>query len=252
MIILIDGDNNSGKTALLAWLSQYIHRPLWSNFRLLQHDFYKELTIDDIINLNALLPTYQASGLVMYIDEAYTWLEARLSSQATNIFLSHNTNYQWRKRGLDVYLTFQDFMSIDIRYRMRFDIFIEAQYRDLNSNDDFIYNYYRHNKKVRGKKKLYTLRIPYDTMKKIFPLFDTYEIVEPLNRDRMIYNIAKKNPKLMKKTLNRYYDTLLPQVEKEYDGNMTHEDLELMLISNLILPEYQKKLYNMLKKKKRL
>jgi hypothetical protein len=192
----------------------------------------------------------------MFLDEAPTWLEARLSSQATNILLTQNTNYQWRKRFLDVYLTFQDFWSIDKRFRMRFDTFIECEFREYNSREPFIYNYYRakkHKKYYNKGRIYYTLKIPFDYMEKhIFHLYDTYEIVETLNKAKTIYNACRKNPSLMKNVLNNYYDILLPQIETDYNGKVTKENLELLLIDNEILQDYHKHLYNMLKNQKRL
>jgi hypothetical protein len=252
MIIGIEGDNGTGKTSLLVLISQDIKRQIWSNFTL-KHPKYSELTLDKIIDLdNDSKPFLENEGLVLFIDEAYGFFESRLSNRSTNIYLSYKTNYQWRKRNLDVYLTFQDISSIDKRYRLRFDIIITCEYRKPFSKDDFVYNYYR-KRKSGSSNIVYTLKIPYYQMSKIFDLYDTNEIVEPPNIELMTYKMAKNDPKLMKRMLNKYYDILLPQVEKLYsNGDFTHEKLGLLLTSNLILENYEKKLYAMLKNKIRL
>jgi len=254
MIIGLDGDNGTGKTLLLTKISEkIINKPIWSNFTLFKHPNYEPLYLDNIIHMENHYNKFN-NGLVMYIDEAYGFFESRLSNRSTNLYLSYKTNYQWRKRLLDVYLTFQDISSIDKRFRMRFDIIIDCGFREPFSEQPFTYTYYR----VKGKKdkrkrrKLYTNIYPYNLMKQYFSLFDTNEIVEPPNIALMEYNMIKDNPVLLKRTLNRYYDILLPQVDKMFNGDLTHDKLELLLVSNLMLDKYQKKLYTMLKNKIRL
>lgn len=254
LIIGLEGDNGSGKNLLLAWLSQdIVDKPIWSNFTLFKHPNYEPLFLDNIIHMENNYDTFP-NGLVMYIDEAYGFFESRLSNRSTNLYLSYKTNYQWRKRLLDVYLAFQDISSIDKRFRMRFDIIISCEYRIPFSKEPFTYTYYRINKKKdkRNRKKLYTNIYPYEYMKQFFDLFDTNEIVEPPSIELMEYNMIKDNPVLLKRTLNRYYDILLPQTIEIFNGDMTHQQLELLLLSNLILVKYEKKLYAMLKNKIRL
>lgn len=259
MIILIDGDNNAGKTIFLVHLSEDIQRPIWSNFKLFKHPYYEELTQDKIVFLDEDFDYKQyPKGLVIFIDEAYTYFDSRLSSQTTNIYLSHKVNYQWRKRLLDVYLTFQDFSSIDKRFKdpIRWDIYISCEYRTPESKDDFVYNYYRNKKKGknRGKKMFYTLRIPYNFMTKYFDHYDTNEIVENPNIARLEYNMAVNDTRLMKNMLNRYYDKLINKIPQFfYNGiKFNHENVKLFLIQNNVYEKFEPKLYVMLKNKIRL
>ena len=265
MIILIDGDNNSGKTILLVEVAQEIKRPIWSNFHLwddmekqILHPFYEELTEDKIIFLEDDFDYEKyPKGLVMFIDEAYSYFESRMSNQSSSTYLSHKVNYQWRKRKLDSYLTFQDFSSVDKRFRdpLRWDIYILCEYREPDSQDDFIYHYYR-NKKGRDKGKFlfYTRKVPYRYMTQFFNKYDTNEIVENPNIARLEYNMCMDNPKLMKNILNRYYDKLLPKMDKFfYNGvKFNHENVQLFLIANNIYPKFESKIYTMLKNKIRL
>jgi hypothetical protein len=193
-------------------------------------------------------------GLVLYIDEAYDWFESRLSNRSSNLYLSYKINYQWRKRLLDVYLTFQDLSSIDKRFKMRFDIIIECAYREPFSKDPFEYHYFKVKQKGNkfNRKFIYSVKYPYSYMEKYFDLYDTNQIIEPSNFALMEFNMIKDNPKLLKRTLNRYYDILLPQVNEKFNGSLTHDDLTLLLISNEILDKYEPKLYRMLKNKIRL
>lgn len=252
MIIFLVGDNGSGKTLYLVMESLKINRPIWSNFKLFKHPFYTELTLDKIINLDNGDKAELEKGLVMFIDEAYGLLESRLSNRSVNIYLSYKTNYQWRKRLLDVYLTFQDASSIDKRYRMRYDILIECGYREPFSKEPFTYHYYRRNKKNNTRKIIYTQVYAYEQMEKLFDFYNTYEIVEPPNIALMNYKMIKDDIRLYKKYLNKYYDLLLPQYDNGKLKGLTHELLELKLISEGILPQYEKKLYSMLKNKIRL
>ncbi len=254
MIIGLEGDNGSGKTVFLAMISDDIKdKPIWSNFKLFKHPNYIPLYLDNIIHMENNYNEYK-KGLVMYIDEAYTYFESRLSNRSTNLYLSYKTNYQWRKRLLDVYLTFQDISSIDKRFRLRFDIIIECGYREPFSKEPFVYNYLKIKQKKNkfNRKIIFTKVYPYEFMEKYFKHFDTNEIIEPSNISIMEYNMIKDNPKLLKRTLNRYYDILLPLIKEKFNGSLTHDDLSLILISNEILERYEPRLYKMLKNKIRL
>ena len=252
MIICVDGDNGWGKTLLLAMLSTYIHRPIWSNFTLFKHPQYKELTLAEIIELGKVSADNFPNGLVFYVDEAYGMFESRLSNRAINLYLSYKTNYQWRKRLLDVYLTFQDFSSIDKRFRTRYHIFIQCGYRDAFSKEPFTYHYYR-KQKEGADKFIYTRTYSYEYMKQFFNLYDTTEIIEPPQIALSTYKIIKDDMKLLSRQLNIYYDILLPVIKKEpYNDKISHDKLDLLLVSKNILPVYEKRLYTMLNNQIRL
>lgn len=259
MIILIDGDNNSGKTIFLVHLSESINRPIWSNFKLFKHPLYEELTEDKIMFLDEDFDYVKyPNGLVLFMDEAYTYFESRMSNDSTNIYLSHKVNYQWRKRMLDVYLTFQDFSSIDKRFRepLRWNVYISCEYREPESKSDFVYHYYRNKRKGKNKgmRLFYTLKIPYEYMSKYFDFYDTNEIIENPNIARLEYNMSRNNPKLMKRILNRYYDKLIKKLDDFFFNGIAynHDNVKLFLIKNGIYEKFEPQLYVMLKNKIRL
>jgi len=257
MIITLDGDNGTGKTSYLAFLSTLIDKPIWSNFELPLHPYYSELDMYKIITLGKKGHRYESfpNGLVIFFDEAYTWLEARLSSRIENIYLSWKTNYQWRKRWLDVYLTFQDLASIDLRFRnpIRWDIQLVFEYRDVDSKDPFVVNYYRPKRNnKRRKKPYYRIIYPYEFMAKYFNHFNTREIVEPPNMAKIEWSLIKDNPDLKKLILNDIYDKIYPQVKNDYGGSISHPELKTLLTGNSYLTIYESDLYGMIKQKKKL
>lgn len=255
MNIIIDGDNASGKSTFLAYMSTLIHRPIWSTMELPKHELYEPLDMYKIITLGRNPRQQFPKGIVLFMDEAYTWLESRMSNRVENIYLSHKTNFQWRKRWLDVYLTFQDLSSIDKRYRspIRWDIQILCKWRDPMSRDPFTYYYYRPKKNYqRRTKHFYELTFTYDEMSKYFDYFKTNEIIESPQMAKWEWDLMKNDPELKKLILNDIFDLIYPQAQTQYPDGITHPELNILLLSNSILSCYESDLYQMINQKKRL
>lgn len=242
---LLNGDNGTGKTVFLTKIAMEIKdRPIWSNFQL-DHPNYKKLTMRDIINLskiNMKLPEYR-NGLVVFIDEAYEYLEARLSGRDINVYLSHKTNYQWRKRLLDIYLTFQDLSSIDKRYRMRYHYYVECGYRDpFSTSDPFTYTFYERTKNTQ-EQFLYTNVYDYAYMSQYFKYYDTNEIIESPLVDKMEYKMIKDDPYMLK---DKVYKDILPKLVPAWDDyksegfKLSKPTIEAILIDLEILTVYSK------------
>lgn len=180
---------------------------------------------------------------VYYIDEAYSWLESRISGAYLNRELSYKLNFQKRKSFLDVYLTEPLLSSIDKRFRIKTDITIMCQPREPKFYEDFIYYYYRKN---RPNKIVEIKRIKYEVMEKYFDLYDTKQIIEPYKADYSEFKIISQDPKLLKEKIYELYDIIKPQVP-DYK-KMTHEDLNTYLIDNEIVLNYSKWLYPLIKR----
>lgn len=116
---------------------------------------------------------------IVIIDEAYSWLESRMSGAEVNRYLSYIL-FQERKRGIDFILTAQLSSTIDLRFKGLADLYVVAE----KVNGGFKYNVIR--KDGQGRK---TFMLSEFTASKYYPSYDTMEKVDPIDQG-MIYNVT--------------------------------------------------------------
>jgi hypothetical protein len=185
----IKGDVGSGKTLLMAIIAYYSKKPNYANFELFMEN-YNHLTPDMLMSLN--------DGSKVFIDEAYAWIDCRKSAGSDiNIYLSQIV-FQSRKKGMDMYLSDQLIETIDLRFRLLPQTVIEC----IKIRDGFKYiidHYPRY-------KKPYILRMSEKAAEKFYSMYDTYEIVKPLNQDIMFDMGMSKEEKY--NTVDAYVDEI--------------------------------------------
>jgi len=121
---------------------------------------------------------FEIENVVLLLDEAYTLLDSRQNTQAKK-YLTYFLK-QTRKRTVDVFYTSQRFMDIDIRLRQITDrIIVCVKYEGRG----FIYIELQGGT-VSGQKWLNM-----EQAKKIFPLYDTNEVIMPMDLNDEITNI---------------------------------------------------------------
>ena len=179
MLITVLGPKGSGKTAFITLMALDSKREVYANFRL-EIENYKPLEIMDFIDL--------PNNVDVMIDEAYTWIESRTSSFFLNRFLSY-VLWQSRKRTIDIYLTAQRFRSLDLRFRDESDVLVKCKPRFKMDKDEFHYNIFW---VAENKQKKFTML--YKDMKKVFPLYDTYQIIEPYTKEQIEYKLLESDP----------------------------------------------------------
>ena len=181
MLISIEGDVGSGKTLLATFIASTDSRKVYSNYKLNIPNF-SPLKPETLWNLNE-------PSLVL-LDEAYSWLESRTSGKDVNRYMSY-VLFQSRKRGLDFILTEQLVGTIDLRYRGMINWVIQAEAFELG----FEYLCYKVTRKgVFGPARLVmSNRIA----ERIFPLYDTFEKVDPLDTD-MLFKISQDKGEIIK------------------------------------------------------
>jgi len=107
-------------------------------------------------------------GCIVVLDEAYAYLESRLSGRPLNRALSYIL-FQSRKMGLHIIMTAQMLMSVDVRFRTLLDVWVHC----IQSRAGFEYYFYQ-TSSGRGRR----LVLPWRAAERFFELYDTFEVVE--------------------------------------------------------------------------
>lgn len=225
MLISIIGQVGMGKTLLLAILGSKSKREIYSNFRL-SLPLYKPLQIIDLLELK--------DNINVFIDEAYTWLESRTSSSTLNRYLSYII-FQSRKRTIDIYTTSQMFSSVDIRFREQSNIIIKCK-RTKKGFHYWIYQVGNHN--------IRTFILPYENAKKYFNIYDTYEIIEPNQKQELEFKLIEKNPKHLLEKVKEVSEIIRNRVD---NLKITHDSIKAYLLMNGFNTSYEKYVYLYLK-----
>lgn len=169
-MIVIYGSMGAGKTLFACWLAVNDDRMVASNFKL-EIPGWKPLEPQDLVEVNE--PT------LVIIDEAYVWLESRLSGQDINRFMSYIL-FQSRKRSIDFVITTQLLSAIDLRFKNLADVFIEA----IREPDGF--KYVAH---FPGRRKTRAFRLSVSVAEPYFKLYNTMEKISPID-DELVYRVT--------------------------------------------------------------
>lgn len=130
---------------------------------------YSKLEIQDLNNIP------HSENTIVALDEGYTWLESRIANSNLNKTMTYNV-FQSRKKGLYFLITAQLAGSIDNRFRQMAEIVVKCK----ATNFGYKYRVF-HVKEKRGRRVLKyqnNIFIPYEQALEIYPLFNTYEIIE--------------------------------------------------------------------------
>ena len=236
-ITLIIGNNGEGKTLLLVWkaLNEIPNDyTIYSNFKLNLPN-YKKLTLYEILHP-------PENKCVFFIDEISSWFESRTSGGVINREGGNQINFQKRKRYLDVYGTNPLASAIDKRFRFTANNFVLTGERSPRSKQDFIYYEYDKRNKQYQVKKLY-----YEYAEKhLFHLFNTDEIIDSYNTGLNEFKLARQNESLFKRVLIMKMKLVLASGMDVKE--MTHDSLSDDLVNLEIHLNWEKYLYNRLKR----
>jgi hypothetical protein len=162
-LVSICGDLGSGKTLLLTLMAIIDDRPVRTNYKI-EVKSWERLTVGGIERVH---------NSFVGIDEAYTWMEARLSGSGVNIYMSH-ISFQSRKREVDIVITIQLNRTVDVRFRELSDLVIVAQ----KLKNGYGYTVYRPAK----DRIVCRFLIPFDMAELIYPYYDSWEQISSKNR----------------------------------------------------------------------
>jgi hypothetical protein len=150
-------------------------RPVYANYKI------------DIPNWHPLKPeklfTIDKPTLVI-LDEAWAWLESRQSGTPIHLYMSYIL-FQSGKRGIDIILTDQIEGTIDTRYRQLLNYRVQCE--NLGEGIGFIYYFQR---RTKGGFTEPTVKfLPYEIAEKVFPFYNTFEIINPID-ESLLFKIS--------------------------------------------------------------
>ena len=199
-LIQLLGDVGSGKTLLATAFALYEKRPVYANYKI-KIPNYHEMRPEILAKLN--IPS------LAILDEAYAWIESRRSGKPINTFMSYIL-FQSRKREIDFILTDQLLGTIDVRFRQMTNYEIHCRHIvDIG----FQYTFYKLSGFTTYQPTTYIM--PYSVAEKIYPLYDSWELINPID-DEMIFNITQDKGEIIKE-VDEVVNYLLNQASaKEY------------------------------------
>lgn len=138
--MLVSGNVREGKTLLMVYFALQLHKwnqyfepkyrlPIYTNFSL-DYSEVRQVSVSELLDFEGL------QGGLLCIDEAYTWLESRMSSSNLNRYVSYFL-FQSGKRGVDVIATAQLSSTVDLRFYDLAHIVVLTR-KDI-ANERFVY-----------------------------------------------------------------------------------------------------------------
>lgn len=163
MLTVISGNLGTGKTLFLTMIGYYSDKAVVSNFKT---NFPNKKSIEFDVNK---FMRCEYENCIILMDEAYIYLESRLSGSEKNKLMSYIL-FQSRKKTVDLYLTVQLRSTIDKRYRELTDVYMLADLTDLT------YNYLI---KTRGNKYFGLIKLLKRKVIPLYAMYDTNEVILP-------------------------------------------------------------------------
>jgi hypothetical protein len=121
MIHVIIGNQGSGKTLLMCKLAYFMLKQKKNIFANISFNFkYDPIKYQDIIDC-------AYSDASVFIDEAHLLLSNRRSMSKVNIEITNSFISQVRKQNLELYLSTQRFLKLDIKVRDETDYLYECK-----------------------------------------------------------------------------------------------------------------------------
>lgn len=209
------GDVGSGKTLFTTYLAYKLHneRKIYSNYHIYLDNCFLIKSPSDLLKIG------RDENALVILDEAYTWLEARVSASKINRLMSYLI-FQSRKRNFDVVFTAQIFTTIDVRLRKLVDVIVYCERR----GDSFVYE-------IMTTKFTCKLVMDWSTASKLFKLYDTTEIILPLSWEEELLSYDVEELKKMAKEIAKKI------IEKLGEEKITKNDVKSFIIENNYPPQ---------------
>ena len=231
-LINIIGDVRTGKTALMTALAvdEILDDPenteVFHNYDLNISGAVK-VEPEDLFKIRK-----NGKQHLVLIDEAYAWLESRISSSnEMNQYLSYIL-FQSGKDDTTFILTEQLLSTIDKRFRKMGNLIIEAEKDPIG----FIYTFM-----LPDLSEWNTYYVLLEDMEPYFPNYGTYTKVQPIDEDMMIRVVTDKTK------LGPEIDHIIEELHKIHPGKWTKGAIDAWLMKNRYAPSYGTYVYNEMK-----
>lgn len=194
----IFGIMGSFKTALCvgyAIESLWLNKPVYTNFKI-------DLAGVTVVSLSELLKLGKLKSGTIIVDELYAYADSRVSSSRVNRMFSYFI-FQSRKLGVDVIYTSQLDSSVDLRtFELTTEKILANGLDDSGQFVDYDIEY------EDGEVDDFSLPLWY-FKENVFPVYDTNEIIEPVNVEELLVELEKTNPEIFNKRIDDAVDLLL-------------------------------------------
>lgn len=233
---LIVGDVGSGKTVMLTKIAETYSRhgfPVYANYGIKLPNYHR-------LEPEKLLSIENRNGRIFIgLDEGWSELESRTSGKASNRYYSYILN-QSRKRGFDFYVTTQDESEIDKRFKYL------ANYRILceKYEDRECFVYWIEKRSIKGN-RIKKFILPFREAEKIYPLYDTLEIINSNNMKNLALDIIMNDADKLMKMVNEATEKIYPQLAR-----FTKGAVEVELIKHGYPSRIAKYVYEQIRTKK--
>lgn len=249
-LCILRGYRGSGKNTFLTRLAKIT-------------EFFNTYANFHIININSkffFLHSYDIFNLkknsLIIIDEAYKWLDCRLSQTRIAIFLSH-ISMESRKTNQDWYIACQYDDYIDFRFTEDADLVIDCQniklgkyikedkkrLKYINVGDDkneYIYKFQWKNKKIKNK----IFKLSCEQSEMLYKHFDTNECIQEFGIAKYKLGILQDNPILLDKEIKK----VVRKINKYVPPKYTRAELMSLLMEMGYHESYTKYIYPYLKR----
>lgn len=170
--MIIFGDVGTGKTlmATMMAMNDDTTRALYANYKINLPRF-KQLEPQMLNEIN--------TPSLVIIDEAYAWLESRMSGADINRYMSYIL-FQSRKRKIDFVLTTQLLSTLDLRFKGLTEVYMMAE------KTNYGFQYTAISGKGGARRKFH---LPQIVAERYYPCYDTFEKIDPMD-DGLILKVT--------------------------------------------------------------
>jgi len=239
-VINIIGDVGQGKTLLMTKWSLNLDCPVYSNYEI-KIPNYIPLTPEMLYDINK--DEQRGTKCIVNLDEVYAWLESRSSGKPINIYMSYIL-FQSRKRGIEFRLSEQLLSSLETRFRQMINYEIYCEAFGNEDDPDFFKYTIREMKYYKSKKPLIYI-ITREQAKLIYPLYNSWEKVDPIDKELM-YKISEDKEPIMEEI-----DIIVSELLSKYNSQkVTKGIVQDICIEKKLPPKtYGDLIYNRLKRR---
>lgn len=211
------GDIGSGKSLIMTYFAKKYNIPTYADYRI-------DLPNCHILELDELIKMQYEEVLIL-LDESDEFMNNRRSMSDLTLFL----DYVWkqsRKRKYEVVCSAQLMDVVDWRYIAKCPVTITALGQSKKG-----FEYLFTVKSIFGDRN-HKFTMPMKTAESLFPIYDTYEVINPPDIDNLVFEI--QDPKKRLETIERVADLVQNNAIKlgiDTEKRLTEKKLKYILLN---------------------